>query len=93
MTLRNFGIIPQHYTASPSRRPRPESSQLWKPQISKLKVVYCCYLFCFLIYLTTLPLPHTLHWVEWEVTMNDKLKNLQGIVVILRNCPSTSLRK
>jgi hypothetical protein len=32
--LRNVGILPQHYTASQPRRPRLESSSLWKSQIS-----------------------------------------------------------
>jgi hypothetical protein len=32
--LRNVGILPQHYTAPQPRRPRLESSPLWKPQIS-----------------------------------------------------------
>jgi len=33
--LRNGCILPHHYTASQSRRPRLESSVLWKPHISK----------------------------------------------------------
>jgi hypothetical protein len=35
MSLRNVGILPQHHTASQPRRPRLESSQPWRRQISQ----------------------------------------------------------
>jgi len=34
MDLRNVSILPQHYTASQSRRPLYETSSKWKPQNS-----------------------------------------------------------
>jgi len=37
MTPRNIGILPQQYTVSQSRRPRPESSSLWQSQVSENK--------------------------------------------------------
>jgi len=45
MDLWNYGILPQHYTASQPRRPRPETSPAWKPQNSQQNTEFKIYNF------------------------------------------------
>jgi len=45
MALWNYGILPQHYTASQPRRPRPETSPAWKPQNSQQNTEFKIYNF------------------------------------------------